>query len=226
MGAPFSSGPRREIPDARRTHMRAAPSFMLLTFHDLPYSIDRNTTCRLHARSLNQRNVLPSQRNAEALAASIQGIAADTEPRGRERHVAVTFTDVSQHIVADGRCGRRVLRRGRGMADGLIAKLTRQVTEPHDASVADRQRGADHVAQLAHVSWPVIRKQPLKCSHFDGGGPLVTGLGGKKLAYQPFLVGARGERWQLERDSVEAIVEILSEFAARDHARGHCDAMR
>ena len=111
------------------------------------------------------------------------------------------------------------------MTNGLIAKLTRQVPESHDAAIADRQRGADHVAQLAHVSRPFISQQALKGSHFDGGGPVVTGLRGQELAYQPFLVGARGQRWQLERDSVQAIVEILAEFAARDHVRARCDAM-
>jgi hypothetical protein len=55
-------------------------------------------------------------------------VAADAEPLGRERHVSVTLTHVSQHIFAHRRCGAGCCDAGAARRNGLIAKLARQIS--------------------------------------------------------------------------------------------------
>src|SRR5688572_13070573 len=100
--------------------MRVASSFVLLTLHD-------NADCMpmrvaVGAAALPGGQARPAQRNAETIAMPIQSVAADTEPRGRERHVSVTCTHLAQHVFAGNRCGGRIPRRGRGTTHGLIAQ--------------------------------------------------------------------------------------------------------
>src|SRR5688572_14893221 len=148
-------------------------------------------------------------------AAAIQRVATHAKPLGGLRHVARAVLDRPQQrlpVRVGGRrarlkvdCGVRHFVSMNFVAPNLAApnlaasnftasnftasNFAGQVAELHDATIADGERGANHVAQLADVAWPAIREQLLKCVDFDRCGTAVVRLGCEKLANETLLVG-------------------------------------
>src|SRR5687768_9758332 len=156
-------------------------------------------------------------RDTEPPAATIQGVTTDPELPRSLRHVAVALAYGAQQLLALFRLGLVAVRRWRTVVRIAVANFAGQVPEPHDATVAYRQGGADHIAQFPDVAWPAIGQQLLERIDLDSRGPAVARFGREKLADQPLLVGAQRERREFERDAVEPIVEVFAKFPARDH---------
>ncbi len=109
---------------------------------------------------------------------------------------------------------------------GIVAEplaqshLAGQVEPCQDhVAVADRQNGPNHIAQpharcRASCSRAVAGRHPLRWPHRAA----IAAFAGEEFTDQPFLVGTLRERWQLDGDAVESIVEILSKGTPRDHA--------
>jgi hypothetical protein len=98
----------------------------------------------------------------------------------------------------------------------MLRNLVGQISHADDAVIAQRQRRPDRVAQFADVAGPSIVEQSLQRRHFNGGVPAPAGLAGDALAYQNFLVPAVRERRQIQRDSVQTVIQVFAKLSGID----------
>src|SRR5258706_5349594 len=176
------------------------------------------------SRSSRSSGTLFRRADSVRLQLPVQVAALDAEALGGAGHVPLVGT---QRDEDEGPLEGLARLLERALAQAVVGRRLgvrwpergREVLGADDVARAHDDEPLDHVAQLAHVAGPVVRQEVGERLDRDGLGPLAVlrreerdEVGDQQREVFPALP----QRRHLDRDDVQAVVEILAERAGRD----------
>ena len=95
----------------------------------------------------------------------------------------------------------------------------REMLGRDEPPVAENRRPLEDVAQLADVARPVVLNQQAACLTRDPAGRPAESprdVGQERLAQRQDVVTPVTQRWQPDREHIEAVIEVLAELSVRN----------
>lgn len=126
------------------------------------------------------------------------------------------------HCVEMCRCAIRIFITGYGAdSSGGCESIERcrQHARQHDFTVVENDDVAHDVLQLADIAWPVICEQDTfgVRGEVAEGAAFLVGIGAQKMqGDRQYVVLAITQRWQVQRDDMQAVEKVFAKTAFLD----------